>query len=266
MSSTQAVALYVDMLGFSALTRAHPDDFIETRHGGSVFGSNTPSASMFSKFNNILEQTIGPYEPNHPERAMIFSDGAFLIFQTAPEAAVFSTELMRRFVVGQVPVRMGLAFGTCHATRFTFDQIGTFTVTRAMFSGTAIVNASEAEKGPAQKSPEVEKSHKGCRIFVHPSLDDQKAHIENAPVAVLQLSTPTDHAHSELCYLHKNRPAATRPTAAEDDWALFEAITAMRSGVSEEDRSKVDVQYSATLEAINRMRERMSRPRFEVAV
>ena len=40
--------------------------------------------------------------------------------------------------------RMGLARGTYHAVRFTLDTVGRFSLTKAMFSGAAVVRSPVA--------------------------------------------------------------------------------------------------------------------------
>jgi hypothetical protein len=91
---------------------------------------------------------------------MLFSDCAFAVYDTALSAARSAAELMRQFFELAVPVRMGLAYGTWHVRRFSFDVNAPLTITRAAFYGTGVVRAVQTEKSGG----------KGMRIFVHRDL------------------------------------------------------------------------------------------------
>lgn len=250
MKSGHACVLYVDMLGFSALTEGHPDVFVTRVDGDFETTAMTPSSAQFNRFHRILEQYVVRRSLDGADRAMIFSDCAFLVFPNALLAATHSVELMRNFLVERVPVRMGLGHGTCHAVRFTSDTIDKFSLTRAMFSGTAIVRSSEAEK----------KGGKGCRIFVHPSLTDQVGFIEQS-VPVLVLPLPSEFAQWELCYLHDHHsPAIPGRSAADLDLDLLSSVEIMRRQNQEPIDPKVATQYTDTFAALNRMRLKLSRP------
>lgn len=134
------------MLGFSALTEAHPDNFMTEIDGSLETTSMTPSSSRFNRFHGILEQYVTRYRVDGADRAMLFSDCSFMVFPNALLAATHATDLMRKFILDRVPVRMGLGYGTCHTVRFTSDTFDKFSLTRAMFSGTAFVRSSEARK------------------------------------------------------------------------------------------------------------------------
>jgi len=249
MKSDYAFVLYVDMLGFSALTEAHPDAFVAEVNGTVETTSMTPSSTLFNRFHRILDQYVARHRVDGADRVIFFSDCAFLVFPNAVLAAVHGTELIRKFVLDRVPVRMGIGHGTCHAIRFTSDTIDKFSLTRAMFSGTAIVRSCEAEK----------KAGKGCRIFVHPSLADQIGSIEHS-VAVLLLPSPSESAKWELCYLREHDSHENLQTNASDlDLELFRNVEIMLQENAKPIPPEVAVQYADTFAALNRMRRKMSR-------
>ena len=253
----QVFAIFLDMLGFSDLVEAYPHTVIRrTEVGGNVTTTETtPVASVFQRFHGTLENhVVLEAQENRPSSVMIFSDSAFMICDNALLAALTATELMRKFIALQVPVRMGLAYGTCSVERFTSDAVPGFRLTRAMFLGTAIVRSHLAEH----------RGGKGCRIFVHPSMCEYLTHIEKH-VKVLPLPVPNDFAAWELCYLDPEVMRLElnfrigRQGYVNQHLAL---IRSLRSIESKSERLKpltdaVRVQYSETFVAIDRMRDAM---------
>jgi hypothetical protein len=166
----EKVVLYLDLLGFSALTEQNPHLYLwRYEDSGQPTLSASPSQLVFAAFHRILDVHLGyqtesrARSENDVEKAMIFSDCAVFVFSgtSAPDAALWAIYLMHEFLMYGVPVRMGLARGTCYAIRFTSEQSERFAVTRSIFAGTAVVRAVAAEG-----------SGKGMRIFLHPSLKD----------------------------------------------------------------------------------------------
>jgi hypothetical protein len=243
--------LYLDMLGFSELVLAHPSSLILEIDAQQSFTSvySSPSASLFSRFHSVLDQVLENRFDTGPSSAMVFSDCVFLVYENALLAAVHSTGLLRHFVKAFVPVRMGLGYGTCNAVRFTSDTLGTFNLTRAVFSGSGVVQSHRAEKC----------GEKGCRIFVHPSVGGFLDEIRRR-VSVLPLARQTPSAHWELGYLHEDGPVTNdEPSAATKDKELERAVKRMRDN-SEPMSQSVSVQYTDTLAALERMRVHMGRP------
>ena len=104
-----------------------------------------------------------------------------------------ASRLMRYFFRVQVPVRMGLAHGTWHVQRFSFDVVDSKTITRAVFYGTAVVRAHNAERYGG----------KGCQIFLHPSIGpDAIAQIQTR-VRVLEIASAHADAPNQLNFLHE---------------------------------------------------------------
>jgi hypothetical protein len=148
----EAFVVYVDMLGFSAMTEAHPHSIVrevvsETAEETVTAVRISEASSLFARFHALLDHIESDRSNTaSPMRVMVFSDCGFMVFENALQAALFSTKLMGHFLRRYVPVRMGLAAGTCDAIRFSSDTYGQFHMNRAVFAGTAIVRASLAEK------------------------------------------------------------------------------------------------------------------------
>lgn len=242
---TECTLVFVDMLGFADRTEQFPNRLI--RSGPDEHGFEHTSTSLASNqfwlFNRILESCVFEHRLSGSVRAMLFSDCAFLEFGNSFRAGMVSVELMRKFIVGKVPVRMGIGKGTFYPSQFSTDLIGSTIITRSLFAGTAVVRAHYAEKCGG----------KGLRIFVHPSVE---AEFNSRRLALV---TPYDNAKWELDFLHESRPAQHKPSAEEDDRSLFDAVQEMKGMAPEKEQRH----YLDTLEAMNRMRQKNSRPPVE---
>ena len=101
---TECALVFVDMLGFAALTEQFPKRLIHS--GPDELGFNHTSTSLaanqFWRFNRILESCVFEHRLNGSLRAMLFSDCAFLEFGNSFRAGVVSAELMRKFIVQKV--------------------------------------------------------------------------------------------------------------------------------------------------------------------
>lgn len=238
---TECTLVFVDMLGFADLTEQFPKRLIHSgpdQHGFE-HTSTSLAADQFWRFNRILESCVSEHRLNGSLRAMLFSDCAFLELGNSFRAGMVSLELMRRFIVEKVPVRMGIGKGTFYPSRFSTDLIDSTIVSRSLFVGTAVVRSHCAEKCGG----------KGLRIFVHPSAE---AEFSSKRVALV---TPYETAKWELDFLHETRPAQQRPSAEEDDRSLFDAVAEMKEMAPENEQHH----YLDTLEAMNRMRQKNNR-------
>jgi hypothetical protein len=153
--SDKRAVVYFDLLGFAALVENTPHYFMT----GSAERPTNAAAQLLSVFHRIIEVNISAEQPNH---AMVFSDCGFGVFYTRIACANFAAALMRGFLQGGVPVRMGLGFGTFSAMGTTSGITDRSTVVRAMFGGTSIVRAVAAESCGG----------KGMRIFAHSSFSE----------------------------------------------------------------------------------------------
>lgn len=134
--SDNQVVLFLDLLGFAALTEAHPYHVVEEIDEGWKIDRFGDAATQFGRFQWVLNQALSEEARFRGGlKAMIFSDCAFLLLGTSLSAALFATDLMRQCIMARIPVRMGLGLGTFNAIRFSADNAGATTVNRALFMG-----------------------------------------------------------------------------------------------------------------------------------
>lgn len=243
--------LFVDMLGFSALTEEHPDDIEWNFDSEEISAATSPTDKLIGGFQhalNTLAEAVG--DASSPSHVMAFSDCAFLVYNNPLQAALSATRLMQYFFRVQVPVRMGLAYGTWHVQRFSFDVVDSKTVTRAVFYGSAVVRAHNTERHGG----------KGCRIFVHPSIGlDAIAQIQ-ARVRVLEIAGAHADAPNELNFLHEEE--LDEMALDQDEKRLLVPLRRMRDRLAASAPASVVIQYTSTHDALNRMRQQLSRPLF----
>ena len=244
----EVFALYIDMLGFAALVEQYPDAIEERGHmtedGESyTVNSSSRSAETFRLFQPVLYRFLDKHYEHHPTcKAMLFSDCAFIVDKYALVSAMSAVALMLDFVKMCIPVRMGIGFGTFNDVRSSSDIRGTFSVTRSLFSGTAVVRAHAAEQCGG----------KGMRIFLHPSL---ATCIEDISwrASVLPIDPPFQAAPWELSYLY--RTLHREEEADKNDRELFRLVSVMW------DRAPKAAypHYAATSAALSSMRRMLNR-------
>jgi hypothetical protein len=239
--------LFIDMLGFSSLTEEHPEPIVWDFDSDEISSTTSLSAERLGRFQHVLNMIPHQDDVLRPSHLMLFSDCAFVVFDNALQTAVAAAFIMRMFFHQAVPVRMGLAHGTWNVDRFSFDSFGSLTLTRAVFYGTGVVRATEAEK----------RGGKGCRIFLHPSIDAQALARERDDVMILEAPERSSFGPNELNYLN---PYPGLTELAEDKDVLFvrgykNMISTLRAPVA------VDVErhYTDTRAALNRMRAQLNR-------
>jgi hypothetical protein len=243
--------LFVDVLGFSALTEEHPDDIEWDFGSAEISAATSPTSRQIGGFQhalNTLAEAVG--DASSPSHVMAFSDCAFLVYNNPLQAALSATRLMQYFFRVHVPVRMGLAHGTWHVHRFSFDVVDSKTITRAVFYGSAVVRAHNGERHGG----------KGCRIFVHPSISvDAIAQIQ-ARVRVLAIDGAHADAPSELNFLFEDE--LDELAFDNDEKHLLAPLRRMRDRLPTSAPPTVTIQYKSTFDALNRMRQQSSRPLF----
>ena len=162
----EVAALFIDMLGFAALVEKYPDATAVQYHtdeDGESHNVNvtSQSAERFRLFQLVLDRFLDKHSEYHPDcKAMLFSDCAFIVDKSALVCALSAVDLMQDFIRMCIPVRMGIALGTFNEVRSSSDVRGAFSVTRSLFTGTAVARANAAEGCGG----------KGMRIFLHPSI------------------------------------------------------------------------------------------------
>lgn len=255
MTNNNKVILYIDILGFAALTEAYPIDIDLLKMRGRPLSrahnidtilalSRNQLARTFTSFHASLGATLNLANMCHPLTAITFSDSAFIATTYAYEAVNIAIDLLHDLLPQKIPVRMGIAYGTFAALRFKSDIMSDGGDHAAQFLGTAIVRAHAAENCGI----------KGLRILLHPSLiplfDDSRHNPGSTdgkhPIRYLECSERerTNNkigVHHEIDYWH------FKPTREAYAWHAFQDMW-------NEAPQSVYEHYEATAEAINRMR------------
>jgi hypothetical protein len=240
--------IFVDVLGFGAITESYqfrvrdagPDEH------GFTGSSTTEMQNRINRFNSVLDQRVFEETLRGGVQAMLFSDCAFLVFDASLRAADVGTTLMRHFIKLGVPVRMGIGKGTFYDIEYvTNTNVGSVTVSKSRFIGTAVVRAHAAEQCGG----------KGMRIFLDASIEEDLPSICRR-IKTLRLAKPFGNVKWELDYLHESGPASQRPKIEAADRELFEKVAYLKSP---EWTAKVRRHYTQTLAAMNRMRKANSR-------
>jgi hypothetical protein len=234
-SDANQTLIFVDLLGFSALTLQYPNRAIHS--GPDADGISTvetaPTQYVINTFARLVDRAIYLWR-DMPVTAMLFSDCAFLNVGPAAQAVVFATDLFRQCVTQRVPVRMGIGHGTFERFVFSTESWERRHISTARFIGTAVIHSHAAERYELE-----DYSGKGMRIFLHPSMDMLRGEIEDAGVKILPLKDPTGHAQWELDFLQSGKGGE-----------LFEAVATMDDPAAP---SNVRRHYIETYAAINRM-------------
>jgi hypothetical protein len=251
--AVERVVLFVDMLGFAALTEHYPIDVAMLNAHNRPFSwgldmilsaPSNPLTEAFHGFHFALRWAIDMANMRHPVTAITFSDSAFVAFTHLIDAASLAVDLARSMLAQKIPVRMGVAFGSFAALRFRSDVTAESGDHAAEFLGTAVVRAYQTERCRI----------KGLRIFLHPSihplLKDSVHNPEKPPTsghAIRPLECSVFEranqvgVQNELDYWD---PAPTKEAAA---WRGLQEMWDKAPDLALE-------HYQATAEAINRMR------------
>lgn len=240
--------LFVDILGFAAITNQYQVRVQEWRDEASGFSgaSTTEMPNRLNRFNTVMDKCVIEQTINGGVQAMLFSDCAFLVFDTSLRAALIAADLMRSFILNGVPVRMGLGKGTFYNIEHsTSTNVGSVTVSKSRFIGTAVVRAHGAERCGG----------KGMRIFLDASLDDDLP-IVRQRIKTIALPKPLKDVKWELDFLYESRPIAEEQKVEANDRELFNRVARMKNP---EWPQAVQLQYTETLEAMNHMRKANSR-------
>jgi hypothetical protein len=238
------VLLFVDILGFEAITReirVRVEDYAEDEDGFTGSGT-TELQGRFVRFSNVLDRHVFEEGFSGGVQAMLFSDCAFLVYENALRAALAAASLMRVFITRGVPVRIGLGKGTFYDMEYTTTTTAgqSRVVSKSRFYGTAVIHAHAAEQCGG----------KGMRIFLHASLDDDLPLVRHR-LRPMKLRRPLKGVNHELDYLHEEEPALEQPSADEKDRALFASVALLKNPAWPK---KVLRQYTETFAAMNRMR------------
>lgn len=163
--------LFLDLLGFTQFVRqsfqvpAAPDGDPPAGRSaalGHFLRAQRQVDKMYGRFHRHLERLLRrmPRRGKAPTLSMVFSDCAYVVFERGPDAERFAIAAMQSFVRNDMPVRMGLAYGSFQAYEFSTETLSSGNrLSVAPFMGTAVIDAYRAESSGV----------KGLRILVHPS-------------------------------------------------------------------------------------------------
>lgn len=243
--------LFVDVLGFGAITEECGHRVRHSESERYVITETTEMQGRINRFNNVLDKFAFDECMNGHVQAMLFSDCAFVVFETSLEAALSAAALMRNFIKRGVPVRMGLGRGTFYDLEYSTKTNGAVLVSKSRFMGTAVVRAHAAE----------ECEGKGMRIFLGASVEPDLPAI-NSRLKTLPLPEPLSGVKGELGYLHEPGPLFKHDQIEAGDRELFENVLALRNP---DWPPHIQKHYSDTLAAMNRMREAYHREHLDVS-
>jgi len=255
MKRGEKIIVFADLLGFAKLTEAWPRPIVHRRSGHYRMSGTSEARNQLFMFHSVLDQTIYHFtRMTNSISGMSFSDCGFVEIGHPFLSATFAVALMQRFVRAGIPVRMGLAAGTFWPARTSSDVFGDTSVSRAIFYGTAIVRAHQAEQCGLP----------GMRIFLHESLESVFPRFQDR-FNVLRFAKKRKSVVGELSYLYDEGAYVdvNHPNPMDDDLALWQVATRMRLGVDAKAPRRVHQQYLQTLSALQRMRPSKGRPRFK---
>ncbi|MEQ1868741.1 MAG: hypothetical protein ABL961_01815 [Vicinamibacterales bacterium] len=232
--------------------------------GSQFWSEKSPVSYHLFVFHRKIEGLLHRAARQGDLRAMLFSDGAFVVMPSLERLAVLSGDIMRVCLLNRLPVRMGLAVGTFQPVKFGAETIGDTGIYTSLFYGTGVVRAHYAES---------DKKTKGMRILVHPSaiatlpgdFDGFKSSpFERIKYRFAPLSARSEPASHEFEYLYRHNPPSWKHPGIDnshlEDQKLWDAVVRMKTRAPSD--SKVQVHYDETLLAINRMRLAVGRPAF----
>jgi hypothetical protein len=229
------------MLGFKDMVEAAPRGFEnEYRTDPAARLSITPPATLFGHFHSVLKSA--PEHPritNHLSHMLEFSDCAFVVCESALSLAQHARFLQHDLITYDVAVRMGMARGTFYPGTFSASA-GRQVINRALFYGTGVVRATIAEK----------LGGKGCRVFIHSSLTEDDLASIQTQISILEAPGNHPDVPFELNYLLGPRDGHE---LAYVNSYIHTSLDVMRGTLIEPVRASVWLQYTETLDALNRM-------------
>lgn len=232
--------VFLDILGFAARTLTDRRRVLTTTTKDYEVSLTSRMANQANLFCSIVEQMLNRERLNGRVQGMLFSDCAFIDFGTPFQAAKISAELMRILIFNQLPVRIGIGRGTFYPEQCATNLIGSSLVAKAVFFGTGVINAYQAEQCGA----------KGMRILVHPTA--VRTLTKHASLNLLRLPKKEKSVQFELSYLTDRRSAPY-----DKDETLFNQVAAIYPKAAP---LRVRRQYIDTFKALNRMRTSHNRP------
>lgn len=254
MATNNKVVVFVDILGFAALTESYPiDTNLIKAYDRPLSPSHTldtilklssnPLTHTFSGFHSSLRSVLSLANMRHSLTSITFSDSAFIATTYAFEAVNIAVELLHFLLPQKIPIRMGIAYGSFAAVRFSSNITSDSGDHAAQFLGTAVVRAHATETCGI----------KGLRILLHPSIIPLLGDIHHNPVSpenshsIRQLKCSEHERINKSGIQHEIDYWYLKPTRESEAWHGLQDMW-NKAPLSEAKH------YMATAEAINRMR------------
>lgn len=246
VADTKAV-LFVDLLGFAALTEQHAIELDRIKVSArllSFFDMRyaNPLTQAFLSFHRYLKHTIDFAQMSHPLTAITFSDSAFIATTHLFEAVNMAVQLLQWLLSARIPMRAGIAHGSFSAVRFRSDVTADSGDHAAHFLGTAVVRSHATETCGIN----------GVRILLHPSaaslLDDPPHNPPNSEKdRIRYVECSAEESSNAVGVRYEIDYWRFRPTAEAEAWHALQDMWTAAPQVAIK-------HYEATAEAINRMR------------
>ena len=254
MTKDNKVVLFADILGFEELIESWPLDIDGLRSKerrfspisiDMLFKANCNRLTdVFSSFYYSLGWVLWIARFRHSLTAITFSDSTFVATTYLHEAVTIATDLLHSLLPQNIPVRIGVAYGSFAALRFRSDISADSGDHAAHFLGQSVVGAYRAEKCEI----------KGLRILLHPSVmplfDDiqhnpQPKEGESNPLCILECSD--NEQVNEVGVTHEINYWHFTPTEEAQAWRGLQDMWNQAPPYAVK-------HYEATAQAIDRMR------------
>lgn len=244
--------IFVDVLGFAALTEQHVLDVESIRRFERPLSfrgfediariQENPLTRTFGGFHRSIRWALEMASMRHPATAITFSDSAFIATDHLYDAAAIAVDLLQSLLRQRILVRIGIARGSFAAVRFRSDVSNDGGDHAAHFLGTAVVRAYGAEQCGI----------KGARILLHPSTEPLPAGAPSHGSAARRpplnvISCAPDERENRAGVSYEVDYWTMKPTAEAEAWhALQDQWTSSAEQFHDH--------YRATASAIDRMR------------
>lgn len=255
--------VYGDVLGFRDLVLTHqtvqPESLTYRRSGARFMAASlahgNPLQRQLKNFHAKLDDAVFNTEWSAEVSVMVFSDSVFVATTNGKSCMDFCQRLLCDCIDGEIPLRMGVGYGTFVSNSFAFEAVPQAKVITSQFLGTGVVYAVGAEK-----------AIKGMRIALHPTAATALAGISERQDRCLALSAEQlkENASHEWNFLPSHTIGNAKLSANRNE--LLRHVENMR--VRSPDYAKIH--YVETVAAVTRMTTQMhsewlkpgERPRF----
>jgi hypothetical protein len=170
--SSLRYVLFVDILGFAALTLQHrtfkhssfdhldPPNPLRELTAAFQKTEVSPLEMQFALFHDTISRLVDRRFKSRIVTTIAFSDSAFIACEGLEDILSLAIDMMRDLLIVGVPVRIGIARGGFRVLRFRSDVTVSVGFHSAQFTGAGVVYAYRTESS----------GYKGLRIILHDSV------------------------------------------------------------------------------------------------